>query len=218
MGYSRRDASPRTAALQTCAICERTLLLGERTMRFAPEGEDFLDVCPLCQEIAAEQGWLKEGSPTTPTFEEEPRSGTLQPRGVPRSAPRDSRGIARARADPAPALRPRARDGRGRRPLQRERLPPNRRRHRQEPRQARRERRPALGREQPRSWSPSRGTSPGTSTASCPSRRSRSASPSAGTSSRSSSRRSGPGTRASTRTDESSRKSRGSRTDLQLDA
>ena len=42
-------------------------------MRFAPEGEDFLDVCLLCQDIAAEQGWLKEGSPTTPTFEEEPR-------------------------------------------------------------------------------------------------------------------------------------------------
>jgi hypothetical protein len=63
----------RTSTVQTCAICERTLLLGERTMRFAPEGEDFVDVCLLCQEIAAEQGWLKEGSPTTPTFEEEPR-------------------------------------------------------------------------------------------------------------------------------------------------
>jgi len=65
--------APRTLATQTCAICERTLLLGERTMRFAPEGGDFVDVCPLCQEIAAEQGWLKEGSPTTPTFEDEPR-------------------------------------------------------------------------------------------------------------------------------------------------
>src|SRR5262245_22824893 len=63
----------RTVAVQTCAICERTLLLGERTMRFAPEGEDFVDVCPLCQEIAAENGWVKEGSPTTPTFEDEPR-------------------------------------------------------------------------------------------------------------------------------------------------
>ena len=42
-------------------------------MRFAPEGEDFLDVCPLCHEIAAEHGWVKEGSPTTPTFDEEPR-------------------------------------------------------------------------------------------------------------------------------------------------
>jgi hypothetical protein len=65
--------SSRTIAAPTCAICERTLLVGERTMRFAPEGEDFVDVCPLCQEIAAEQGWLKEGSPTTPTFAEEPR-------------------------------------------------------------------------------------------------------------------------------------------------
>ena len=63
----------RTMTVQTCAICERTLLTGERTMRFAPEGEDFVDVCLLCQDIAAEQGWLKEGSPTTPTFEEEPR-------------------------------------------------------------------------------------------------------------------------------------------------
>jgi hypothetical protein len=83
----------RTLAVQTCAICERTLLTGERTMRFAPEGEDFLDVCLLCQEIAAEQGWLKEGSPTTPTFEEEPRrrrfslGAMLDPR---RAAPEES--------------------------------------------------------------------------------------------------------------------------------
>jgi hypothetical protein len=51
----------------TCAICERTLLLGERATRFAPEGGEFVDVCPLCQEIAVEHGWLKEGSPTSPT-------------------------------------------------------------------------------------------------------------------------------------------------------
>src|SRR5438034_3555419 len=63
----------RTVAARTCAICERTLLVGERTTRFAPDGSEFLDVCPLCQELAAEQGWLKEGSPTTPTFEDEPR-------------------------------------------------------------------------------------------------------------------------------------------------
>jgi hypothetical protein len=63
----------RTIAPATCAICERTLLDGERTTRFAPEGEDFLEVCPLCHEIAAEQGWTKEGSPTTPTFADEPR-------------------------------------------------------------------------------------------------------------------------------------------------
>jgi hypothetical protein len=63
----------RTIAAQTCAICDRTLLVGERTTRFSADGEEFVDVCALCQEIAAEQGWLKEGSPTTPTFEEEPR-------------------------------------------------------------------------------------------------------------------------------------------------
>ena len=52
---------------RTCAICERTLLMGERSIRFSPNGEDFVDVCPLCQETALEHGWLKEGSPTTPT-------------------------------------------------------------------------------------------------------------------------------------------------------
>jgi len=83
----------RTIAPSTCAICERTLLDGERTTRFAPEGQDFLEVCPLCQEIAAEQGWLKEGSPTTPTFEEEPRrkrfslAAILDPR---RAVPEDT--------------------------------------------------------------------------------------------------------------------------------
>src|SRR5207249_10327256 len=51
----------------------RTLLVGMQTTRFTLDGQDYLDVCPLCHEIAAEQGWLKEGSPTTPTFEDEPR-------------------------------------------------------------------------------------------------------------------------------------------------
>jgi hypothetical protein len=52
---------------RTCAICERTLLLGERAVRFAPNGVEFVDVCPLCQETAIDHGWVKEGSPTTPT-------------------------------------------------------------------------------------------------------------------------------------------------------
>ena len=43
------------------------MLIGERTTRFTPDGENFVDVCPLCQDIAFEYGWLKEGSPTTPT-------------------------------------------------------------------------------------------------------------------------------------------------------
>jgi hypothetical protein len=57
----------RHSVKRSCAICERTLLTGERALRFAPNGEDFVDVCPLCQETAIEHGWIKEGSPTTPT-------------------------------------------------------------------------------------------------------------------------------------------------------
>ena len=57
----------KVSVVQTCAICERTLLMGERAVRFAPEeGAELVDVCPLCQEIALEHGWLKEGTPTTP--------------------------------------------------------------------------------------------------------------------------------------------------------
>src|SRR4030095_3028584 len=53
-------------AVRTCAICERTLLVGERSVRYTPDGEGFVDVCPLCQDTALEHGWIKEGSPTTP--------------------------------------------------------------------------------------------------------------------------------------------------------
>jgi hypothetical protein len=52
-----------------CAICERTLLTGERPTRFSPEGDrEFVDVCPLCAEVALEHGWIREGAPTTPTI------------------------------------------------------------------------------------------------------------------------------------------------------
>lgn len=60
-------------AAHTCAICERTLLVGERAVRYSPDGENFVDVCPLCQEIAVDHGWLKEGSPTTPMVSERRR-------------------------------------------------------------------------------------------------------------------------------------------------
>jgi hypothetical protein len=57
----------RAALTRTCAICERNLLMGERAIRFAPaEGEELVDVCPLCADVAIEHGWLKEGTPTTP--------------------------------------------------------------------------------------------------------------------------------------------------------
>ena len=60
-------------AARTCAICERTLLVGERSFRYSPNGEDFVDVCPLCQDEALDHGWLKEGSPTSPVVSERRR-------------------------------------------------------------------------------------------------------------------------------------------------
>jgi hypothetical protein len=57
----------RAAATRTCAICERTLLMGEHALRFTPDGGEYVDVCPLCQDAALEYGWFREGSPTTPT-------------------------------------------------------------------------------------------------------------------------------------------------------
>jgi hypothetical protein len=55
--------------MRMCGICERTLLMGERATRFSPgEGAELVDVCPLCQETALEHGWVKEGTPTTPTI------------------------------------------------------------------------------------------------------------------------------------------------------
>ena len=59
----------RVSTERRCAICERTLLMGERTTRYSPNGDDsFVDVCTLCLDTALEYGWLKEGSPTTPTI------------------------------------------------------------------------------------------------------------------------------------------------------
>jgi len=57
----------RVMEAKQCAICERTLLVGERPLRFAPDGMDeFVDVCVLCQEIALDHGWVREGSPLGP--------------------------------------------------------------------------------------------------------------------------------------------------------
>jgi hypothetical protein len=61
-----------------CAICERTLLVGEQPMRFAPDGDDdFVDVCPLCQEIALDHGWVREGSPIGPAVRHARRRRSL---------------------------------------------------------------------------------------------------------------------------------------------
>ncbi len=41
-----------------------------------------MDVCPLCHEIAIENGWRKEGAPTTPTISSDPRRRRVSLRGL----------------------------------------------------------------------------------------------------------------------------------------
>jgi hypothetical protein len=59
----------------TCAICGRTLLVGEDTMRFSPDGIEYLDVCPLCRGHAMEAGWYREGDTSLPVLAAQPRKG-----------------------------------------------------------------------------------------------------------------------------------------------
>ena len=44
--------------------------MGERSVRFTPGGEEWVDVCALCTEQADEHGWIREGTPTTPLVPE----------------------------------------------------------------------------------------------------------------------------------------------------
>jgi hypothetical protein len=56
----------KTTATRTCVICERTLLQGEHALRYSPDGSRFVDVCPLCTDVAADHGWVKEGVSISP--------------------------------------------------------------------------------------------------------------------------------------------------------
>ncbi len=53
---------------RVCAVCERTLLQGEHALRFSPDGIEFVDVCPLCQDLALDYGWVREGGPISPAL------------------------------------------------------------------------------------------------------------------------------------------------------
>ena len=64
---------------RACGVCHRTLLLGERSVRYNPGRSEWLDVCPLCLETANESGWIREGSPMTPLIGEAPRRRRLLP-------------------------------------------------------------------------------------------------------------------------------------------
>jgi hypothetical protein len=49
-----------------CAVCGRTLLLGERTVAYErPEGDD-ARVCELCVDQADARGWIREGTLSVP--------------------------------------------------------------------------------------------------------------------------------------------------------
>jgi hypothetical protein len=79
----------KVATTRSCAVCERTLLMGERAVSFAPsEGAELVDVCPLCQEMAVEAGWIKEGAPTSPTLggERRRRRGLVEFLGLTRAS------------------------------------------------------------------------------------------------------------------------------------
>jgi len=62
MRVTRASVSP------ACAICERSLLMGEHASRFSPDGESYVDVCSLCSDIALDHGWVREGLPISPAL------------------------------------------------------------------------------------------------------------------------------------------------------
>jgi hypothetical protein len=47
--------------------------MGEHTLRFSPDGHEFVDVCPLCSEVALDHGWVREGHAVSPALQQHPR-------------------------------------------------------------------------------------------------------------------------------------------------
>ncbi len=60
----------KTTATRTCVVCERTLLQGEHALRYSPDGTQYVDVCPLCSDIAVDHGWVKEGVAVSPMLQQ----------------------------------------------------------------------------------------------------------------------------------------------------
>ena len=132
---------------RVCAVCERSLLQGEVALRFSPDGVEFVDVCPLCQDYALDYGWVREGGAVVARAlaANAAKADALvaDPR---RLEPGRAAGRQRARSSAPHRLRGCAR--RGRRSLQCESLPSYDRRRREGARSAPRVDRPAVGREQ----------------------------------------------------------------------
>lgn len=64
----------RADRLVACAICERTILLGEEPLRFAERGRPHT-VCRLCAAEARRSGWVEEGRPAPPPVSDSAAGG-----------------------------------------------------------------------------------------------------------------------------------------------
>ncbi len=60
-----------------CAVCGRTLLLGERLVRYRRVGLEDARVCELCLDSADARGWTREGAPALPV-----QLGERRPKGL----------------------------------------------------------------------------------------------------------------------------------------
>jgi hypothetical protein len=74
-------------AAVACAICGRSILVGERPFRFSPDGREFVDVCQLCKEQALSYGWVSEGGPGLPVQPGERQTRSLLGRLLGRRRP-----------------------------------------------------------------------------------------------------------------------------------
>ena len=93
----------KVSTTRICAVCERTLLMGERAVRFSPDdGGEFVDVCPLCQDVALEARLAQGGCADDADADRRPAAAEAQPDRVPRPHPRRRRG---ALAQQEPILR-----------------------------------------------------------------------------------------------------------------
>lgn len=71
--HKRRTSTDRLLA---CAICERTILLGEEPLRFTDRGQS-RTVCRLCAASARQDGWVEEGRPSPPPTRPQREPGRL---------------------------------------------------------------------------------------------------------------------------------------------
>jgi hypothetical protein len=60
-----------------CAVCGRSLLLGEHLVTYHRHADNDAYVCPLCLDAADARGWIREGAPSVPL-----QMWAAKPRGI----------------------------------------------------------------------------------------------------------------------------------------